>query len=180
MTLKTGKKPEIDIFSKPFYGNLIRADMAIVREIPKSFDKGLTTQNLGKPSYEKIRVQHEGFVKAMSDLGLKVITLPADEKYPDIQFPRDTLLSYKGVLFNLNPGAEGRKKEVERNISDLARVGISVKRFNYPDGAFVEGGDVLAFEHQDFVLIGISGNPDNVRTNKEGAKALAEILLIGR
>ncbi len=172
----TPVKMEEGIFSITSGNHLITANLVVVREIPRSFDKGLTTQKIGKPDYDKIREQHEEFVKAVRRLGLNVIKLPAYAEHPDIQFPRDTILSYNGVLFNLNPGSESRKKEVDKNISDLGGEGIAVRRIDYPEGAFVEGGDVLASESEHLVIIGISGNKDNIRTNKKGAKTLAKIL----
>ena len=169
-------KMEDGVFSITSDNHLLTANLVVVREIPRSFDKGLTTQKMGKPDYDKIREQHEEFVNAIRSLGINVIKLPAYEEHPDIQFPRDTILSYRGVLFNLNPGSEARKREVDKNISDLGREGLSVRRIDYPEVAFVEGGDVLAFENEHLVIIGMSGNKDNIRTNKKGAKALAKIL----
>ena len=165
-----------DVFSINSSNYLITANLVVVREIPKSFDGGLTTQMIGKPDYQKIREQHEEFVNVMRRLGLKVIRLPAYEEHPDIHFPRDTIASYKGALMSLNPGAASRKAEVERNISDLEKVGIHVKRIEYPEGAFIEGGDVLSFDGEGLVVIGISGNSNDIRTNEAGAKAFAEAL----
>ena len=54
---------------------------------------GLTTANLGLPDYELALVQHRAYVKALTELGLNVTVMPADENYPDSTFVEDTALS---------------------------------------------------------------------------------------
>ena len=155
---------------------LIIATMAIMREIPKSFSNGLTTQNLGKPDYDLIKEQQRSAIGALSQLGVKTLLLPADEKNPDSQFPRDTVLSYNGVMFNLNPGSPSRNNEVQINTSDIKSAGFQVETVKYGDSAFIEGGDILAFDSQHLVIVGMSGQSQNVRTNKAGVDALASVL----
>ncbi len=164
--------------SVPAHEPLIKATMVVVRDIPKSFAKGLTTQSksLGMPDYDKLVAQQKGFTDALESLNIRVLRLPADEKNPDSQFPRDTIISYKGVMLECNPGSDKRRKEVAQNVSDLKNAGIFVEKVKYGSGAFVEGGDVLTFEDQHLVLMAYSGRNENVRTNKEGIAALSKAL----
>ncbi|MHB1830480.1 MAG: hypothetical protein ACYCO0_03740, partial [Candidatus Micrarchaeaceae archaeon] len=67
------------------------------------------------------------------------------------------------------------RKEVEQNVLDLKSVGIYTEHVSYGNGAFVEGGDILALESEHLVVVGISGT-NNVRTNKAGVDVLAEVL----
>ncbi len=156
---------------------LIKATLVVVRDISHSFDNGLTTQQgLGKPDYDLIRRQQHQFTDALGSLGVRTVRFNADEANPDSQFPRDTVLSYKGTLIGLNPGSDSRRKEVGRNVSDLQNAGLPVEHLTYGDGAYIEGGDILAFESAHLVLIGLSGRKDNIRTNEKGAAALASAL----
>ena len=155
---------------------LIEATVVVMKNIPKSFSRGLTTQKIGKPDYNKICKEQDKLAEALSSLGIRVIRLPADESKPDSYFPRDTLLSYRGVMFKLNPGSAQRRKEVRQNVSDLKELGIPVKHVSYDSSAFVEGGDVLAIESEHLVVVGISDRKDNVRTNKAGVGILANVL----
>lgn len=163
-------------FATPKSGALIGATLAVMKGIPKSFARGLTTQKIGKPDYNKICKEQDKLAKALSSLGIRVIRLPSNENNPDSYFPRDTLLSYKGVIFELNPGSAQRRKEVKQNVSDLKASGVLVKHVNYADGAFVEGGDVLALENDHLVVVGISDRKDDIRTNKSGVDTLASVL----
>ncbi|MDE1768666.1 MAG: hypothetical protein KGH67_03415 [Candidatus Micrarchaeota archaeon] len=157
---------------------LIKATLVVVRDIPKSFANGLTTQSksLGVPDYDKLVAQQKNFTDALESLQIKVLRLPADEKNPDSQFPRDTIISYKGVMLECNPGSDKRRKEVSQNVSDLKNAGIFVEKVKYVNGAFVEGGDVLTFDDQHLVLMAYSGRNENIRTNKEGIAALSKAL----
>ncbi|MDE1834784.1 MAG: hypothetical protein KGH64_05620, partial [Candidatus Micrarchaeota archaeon] len=64
---------------------LIKATLVVVRDIPKSFANGLTTQSksLGVPDYDKLVAQQKNFTDALESLQIKVLRLPADEKNPD-------------------------------------------------------------------------------------------------
>jgi len=155
---------------------LISATLVVVRDIPKSFAKGLTTQNLGVPDHDMVCEQQRSFTDSLQKLGIRVVRLPADEANPDSQFPRDTIVSYKGVMLSCNPGSEKRRKEVEPNVRDLGALGMPVQRVSYGSGAFVEGGDVLTFENHSLVVVGFPLRYNNVRTTPEGIGALAREL----
>ena len=56
---------------------------AIVRKPGRNIIKGLTKANLGIPDYYKALDQYESYVCALSNCGLKVKELEADENFPD-------------------------------------------------------------------------------------------------
>jgi dimethylargininase len=85
---------------------------AIVRKIGKSFVNGLTTSDLGNPNYEKALVQHEAYVEALKQCGVKVTVLDSDETYPDSTFVEDTAVLTPKCALVTNPGAESRNGEV--------------------------------------------------------------------
>ena len=66
--------------------------MAIVRTPAKSMVDGITTAGLGIPDYDLALEQHRNYVRALEACDLSVVTLDADERYPDAQFIEDTAL----------------------------------------------------------------------------------------
>ena len=54
--------------------------------------KGLTKANLGIPNYHRAIDQHESYVCALRNCGLKVRELEADENFPDSTFVEDAAL----------------------------------------------------------------------------------------
>ena len=140
---------------------------AIVRTPCKNIIKGLTTADLGLPNYPLALSQHQKYIEALKQCGLKVTILEADENYPDSTFVEDTALLTPYCAVITNPGAQTRKGEVNE-MNDV------VKRF-YSDIEYIiapgtlEAGDVMmAGSHY---YIGISE-----RTNKHGAEQLIDIL----
>ena len=140
---------------------------AIVRTPCKNIIKGLTTADLGSPNYPLALSQHQKYIEALKQCGLKVTILEADENYPDSTFVEDTALLTPYCAIITNPGAQTRKGEVNE-MNDV------VKRF-YSDIEYIiapgtlEAGDVMmAGSHY---YIGISE-----RTNKHGAEQLINIL----
>ena len=55
---------------------------AITRMPGINFAEGLTTANLGRPSYELILRQHQAYRQALLSVGLDVVVLPAEPAYP--------------------------------------------------------------------------------------------------
>ena len=140
---------------------------AIVRTPCKNFVKGLTTADLGLPNYPLALSQHQKYIEALKQCGLKVTILEADENYPDSTFVEDTALLTPYCAVIANPGAQTRKGEVNE-MNDV------VKRF-YSDIEYIiapgtlEAGDVMVVNKHFY--IGLSG-----RTNKQGAEQLIDIL----
>jgi dimethylargininase len=139
---------------------------AITRKPGEDFALGLTTSDLGPPSYELIVRQHEAYVETLRLLGLETVVLDALSGYPDAYFVEDTAVVTPDVAIITNPGAEARRGEAEAIEPILARYRRTV-RIRAP--GTVDGGDVLMVGARFF--IGISD-----RTNAEGAEQLGRIL----
>lgn len=139
---------------------------AIVRRPGKNFSAGLTTSNLGTPSYELMLVQHDTYVRALEAIGLQVTVLPAHPDFPDAHFVEDAAVVTPQVAIITNPGAEARRGEQDSIAPVLAR---HRKTVHITPPGTLDGGDVLMVQRHFF--IGISA-----RTNLEGAQQLGRIV----
>jgi len=140
---------------------------AIVRIVSKNFQYGLTSSKLGKPDYNKALIQHSNYIEALKKCGLKVLTLDADDRFPDSTFVEDTAVVNEDLAIIANLGATSRKGEEIEIRKVLDKFYENVESIEKP--GTLDGGDVLRVEDQYF--IGISK-----RTNKVGALQLKEIL----
>ena len=70
---------------------------------------GLSNANLGIPSYQKALIQHKDYIDALTECGLSVSVLPADEKYPDSVFVEDPALITPRCAILTRPGAPTRR-----------------------------------------------------------------------
>jgi len=125
---------------------------AIVRPPASNFADGLTTQDLGAPSFEKALQQHAAYCQALRRCGLEVIELLADPDHPDSTFVEDTaILTPRGAIL-ARPGAASREGEVQQMRSALAVF--------YDHGAEItppgtlDGGDIC--EAGEHFFIGVS------------------------
>jgi len=140
---------------------------AIVRKPSKSMVNGITTANLGKPDYEKALIQHENYVKALEQCGLKVTVLESDEKYPDSCFVEDTALLTKKCAIITNPGAESRKGEEKEIYEVLKDYYDNIEVIKEP--GTIEAGDIMMVGSHFY--IGLSA-----RTNENGARQMITYL----
>ena len=139
----------------------------IVREPTKNFQEGLTSSDLGKPDYIKALNQHSSYINALKKCGVEIITLKADEKFPDSTFVEDTAVVNKDLAIITNLGAPSRRGE-EREIKKVFKKYFdNIESIEHP--GTLEGGDVLKIENEYF--IGLSP-----RTNIEGAKQFEKIV----
>jgi dimethylargininase len=139
---------------------------AIVRLPSPNFAEGLTTAGLPKPDYSLATTQHEAYCQALEKLGLTVVRLPADDRFPDSTFVEDTAVVTKRGAVLTRPGATSRQGEVEGIRSALAKFYSQLYSIEAP--GILDGGDVCQVE--DHFFIGVSA-----RTNKAGATQLANI-----
>ena len=140
---------------------------AIVRKPCRSMINGLTDANLGFPDYQKALKQHEEYVSALIDCGLKVTVLEADENFPDSTFVEDVALLAPHCAIITNPGAPSRrgeivemKKIVQEFYSNIEEIMASGR---------VEAGDIMMIGSHFY--IGLSE-----RTNQNGAEQVISIL----
>ena len=140
---------------------------AIVRPPAPNFFEGLTTADLGTPSYELALTQHESYCLALEQCGLTLTRLEADPLHPDSTFVEDTAVLTDKCAVLTRPGAPSRAGEVASIKDALAKFYPSALSIQPP--GTVDGGDVC--EAGDHFFIGISE-----RTNKAGAQQLADFL----
>ena len=139
---------------------------AITRKPAPNFADGITTSNLGEPSFATMLQQHQTYVQTIQSLGIKVVELEALPDFPDAYFVEDVAVVTPYVAVITNPGAPARNGEQKEMISPLSQF----RPIAYiTDPGTVDGGDILMVENHFF--IGISE-----RTNAEGAKQLGTIL----
>jgi dimethylargininase len=139
---------------------------AITRKPGKTFDRGITTSDLGVPDYELVLKQHAVYIDTLNSIGLDVIELDSLPDYPDAHFVEDTAVVTPEVAIITNPGAPSRRGE-EKSIAEVLLQYRQVEYIQSP--ATVDGGDVLMIGNHFF--IGISE-----RTNHHGADQLGRIL----
>ena len=140
---------------------------AIIRDVSKNFQNGITTSKLGKPVYSKAFLQHEDYSDALDKCGLKILSLKADERFPDSTFVEDTAVVNEDLAIIANLGTPSRKGEEVEIKQVLDKFYDTVESIEKP--GTLEGGDVLRIEENYFV--GLSQ-----RTNKKGALQFKEIL----
>src|SRR2546423_782612 len=147
---------------------------AIVRPPSRNFAAGLTTAGLGAPDYHLALEQHAAYCAALEQCGLQLLSLEADERYPDSCFVEDAALVIEDSRISTRhavltmPGALSRRGEIESIRSELAGLFPALDEIRLP--GTIDGGDIC--EAGTHFFIGISE-----RTNEEGARQLAEILI---
>ena len=141
---------------------------AIVCAVPSSLPAEAQRQNdSAEPvDFENAVRQHREYVRALKNLGLEVIELPADEEHPDCVFVEDVSVVCDGMALIPRLGHQTRRGESARMKSTLEQLGLVVAENMKPPAA-LDGGDVL-FTGKEF-LVGLSK-----RTNQAGIEALAK------
>lgn len=140
---------------------------AIVRKPCAEMVNGITTSTLGKPDFEKAQKQHNLYITALRNCGLKVHILEADPKFPDSTFVEDVAVCtpYCGIV--TNPGALTRRGERDAMSGVLSGFYRNVHEISSP--GTLDAGDVMMVGPDYY--IGLSE-----RTNQEGAKQLIDVL----
>jgi dimethylargininase len=140
---------------------------AIVRPPASNFAAGLTTQDLGAPSFDQALQQHTAYCQALRQCGLELTELYADPDFPDSTFVEDTaVLTPRGAIL-ARPGAASREGEVQAMRPALALFYDNLAEITAP--GTLDGGDICEADNHFF--IGISE-----RTNPDGARQLSNYL----
>lgn len=145
----------------------MRLTRAIVRQPGRSIVAGLSSSRHRIPDYDKALEQHQGYVSALKQCGLRVEILQAEETYPDSTFVEDVAVLTPCCAILTNPGAETRKGEVALIRQPLQQYFAKIERITSP--GTLEGGDVMQIGSHFY--IGLSH-----RTNQSGARQLISIL----
>lgn len=110
------------------------------------------------------RRQHAGYCRALQHLGLEVLTLPPDERFPDGCFVEDAVVVRNGKALLTRSGAPSRQGEGDTLRPTLEAHGLRIVEIEPP--GTLDGGDVLWVE--DVAYVGLGD-----RTNAEGIAQLA-------
>ena len=114
----------------------------------------------------KAEEQHRRYEACLKELGVSVISLPAEPDLPDAVFVEDPAVVVEEVAVIARLGAESRRPEAE----SLARVLQQFRPLRWMEApATLEGGDVMRADRT--LYVGTSG-----RTNLAGVEQLAEAL----
>lgn len=137
---------------------------ALMRRVPDSYAPFYRSRGImiGAP---EARAQHAAYAEALRASGLEVHYVEADEVFPDCVFVEDPAVVWPpgtliGRLAPHRDGEQGAVAEALRRWHALEEL---------PDGARLEGGDVL--HAGDTTYVGLTD-----RTNERGVGALREFL----
>jgi len=140
---------------------------AITRDVSPALDRcELTFLERQKIDLFQAVDQHRRYRDCLVELGVKVITLPADPELPDSVFVEDPAVVVDEVAVIARMGAESRRAEAEA-LADALAPFRPLRRMHAP--ATLDGGDVVRVGWR--VFVGLSG-----RTNPEGIRQLGEHL----
>ncbi len=140
--------------------------VALVRGIPDSFDRALTSDPAAKVDVELARAQHDGYLSHLEASGCQIVTVAADPLHPDCVFIEDAAVIIGDKAVVTRPGAPSRRGEVGPVAEMLSRW---FRLLPIESPATLDGGDVIVTS--DRVLIGRSS-----RTNAEGVAQLHRIV----
>ncbi|HTX36401.1 MAG TPA: arginine deiminase family protein [Bryobacteraceae bacterium] len=137
---------------------------AITRAVSPSLNRcELTFLDRQEIDVARAIAQHRCYRDCLVELGLAVLTLPAEPALPDSVFVEDPAVVVDEVAVILRMGAESRRPESESLARALAPY-RPLRRLREP--ATLEGGDVVRVDRRIFV--GLSG-----RTNQAGIEQLS-------
>lgn len=131
--------------------------VAITRDVPSSLEAcELTYREPQRIDVVMAKLQHHRYRALLESLGCTVVSLPADDAYPDSVFVEDTAIVLDDLAVITRPGAASRRGETRAVAGALAPYRPLV-RIEAP--ATVDGGDVLVLD--DRIYVGLS-----TRTNE--------------
>jgi dimethylargininase len=140
---------------------------AIVRGVPNSFHRAIQPRSAPEPiDIELAKSQHRVYCQALEDIGLTLIQLEADERYPDCCYVEDTavVLGDRAIIARMAaPSRAGETGAVEKALS------VHKKIHHLESPATLDGGDVLQIGRQIFVGI-------TERTNSPAVDQLQALL----
>lgn len=131
--------------------------IAVTRGVPRTIQHAqLTHREWQRIDYTAAALQHRAYIRLLESLGCTVVTLPADDRYPDCVFVEDTAVVLDDIAVMTRPGAESRRGET-RAVADVLEPYRPLVHIEAP--ATLDGGDVLVLD--DRIYVGLS-----TRTNQ--------------
>lgn len=140
--------------------------IALVRPVSDSFDRALTRKPGPRPDIAGARAEHARYVATLRDLLDEVVVIPPAHDQPDACFVEDMAVVVGDRVVLGRSGAISRRAEQNAVIDDLP---ASLSRHVLPEGALLDGGDVLHVD--DRLFVGVSA-----RTNPAAVHALHDLL----
>ncbi len=139
----------------------------ITREVSSSINNCELSFHARQPiDFATAVVQHKAYQDCLAELGVRIISLPAEPELPDAVFVEDPAVVVDEVAVVSNMGAPSRRPEARSLADALSRY----RRIKFLVGpATLDGGDVMRVGR--FIFVGLSQ-----RTNREGIAQLTEIL----
>jgi dimethylargininase len=140
---------------------------AIVREVSSSINECELSFHARQPiDVARAIAQHKAYQDCLADLGVRIVSLPAEPELPDAVFVEDPAVVTDEVAIISNMGAASRRPE----ISSLANVLSRYRPLKFlTEPATLDGGDVLRIGRS--VFVGLSQ-----RTNRDGIDQLSDLL----
>ncbi len=140
---------------------------ALVRGVPETFERAISPGAATAPiDVARARRQHARYCEALESLGLKLVRVAADDRYPDCPFVEDTALVLGDLAVITAPGAQSRRGETAA-VEEALRRYTRTRRIEAP--TTLDGGDVLRIG--DRLLVGQSG-----RTSRDAVAQLRAML----
>lgn len=144
-----------------------RPSRALCRAIPDTFDRAVVrTAPAETIRVDIARRQHLAYVRALESLGVAVIVLPADPRYPDCCFVEDSVVVAGETALITRLGAPSRRGE-EAAVAAALQSHLRLATTAAP--ATLDGGDCLRLGQRLYV-------GQSQRTNAAGIHRLREVL----
>lgn len=140
---------------------------AVTRQISPSIGRcELTYHDRSPIDLVQARLQHKAYEGCLTNLGVRVISLPEETDYPDSVFVEDAAIVFDEIAVIPVMGAPSRRGETKTVASVLSRY----RPLKYlVDPATLDGGDVLHIGRR--VFVGATR-----RTNLHGIRQFQQIL----
>jgi dimethylargininase len=143
-----------------------RRRKALVRNISPNFTNALANYFGSGPTDIGASIEaHTKYVEALEKYGLEVTILPGLAEHPDCCFVEDAAVIVNGTAIICNLGHPSRRGEVT-DVKEVLSQNMEI--IEMPDGALLDGGDVVFYD--DCFLIGRS-----TRSNSDGVKFVENI-----
>jgi dimethylargininase len=137
---------------------------ALVRGVPSTFDRAITPHEPAEPiDVERAREQHERYCQALEDLGLSLIRIAADDRFPDCPFVEDAALVLGDRAIITAPGADTRRGETAA-LEEILEGRKALYHIEPP--ATLDGGDVLRID--DCLYVGLSARTSTLAAEQLG------------
>ena len=139
----------------------------ITREVSASINNCELSFHARQPiDVAKAVAQHKAYQDCLTELGVEIVSLPAEPELPDAVFVEDPAVVVDEVAVISNMGAPSRRPEARSLADELAHY-RPLKFLAEP--ATLDGGDVMRIGR--LIFVGLSQ-----RTNRDGVAQLRDIL----